>query len=81
MYGIETTTALLGWCSLINIGLLAFFALTIVAGKRWLAELHASLFGLDPARLNTIYFNFLALYKILIIVFNLVPYLALRLVF
>lgn len=69
---------LLGWCTLLNIGLLmlAFAALTVA--RKPILAIHNRLTGLEPAELSRAYFNYLANYKILIFVFNLVPYLALR---
>lgn len=69
---------LLGWCTLLNCGLLIFSSLMLVVFLKPVSQLHARLFDLDPTELKMSYFRFLANYKVLIIVFNLVPYLALR---
>lgn len=68
----------LGWCTLLNFGLLIFSSLMLVLFLKPVSQLHARLFNLDSADLSIVYFRFLANYKVLIIVFNLVPYLALR---
>jgi hypothetical protein len=68
----------LGWCTLLNFGLLIFSSLALVIALKPISQLHARLFDLDRAELSMAYFRYLANYKILIIVLNLVPYLALR---
>lgn len=78
MITIEVLTAFFGWCSVFNIGLLALTTVFLLVSKDWVSGIHASLFGLDRAELLPIYFGYLAHYKIAILVFNLVPYIALR---
>ena len=75
----QTLVEFLGWCTLINYGLLLFSTLILhtPAGK-WGRSIHGRLFGLKDSELDSLYFRFLANYKLLIFVFNLVPYLVLR---
>jgi len=78
MMTLENLTAFLGWCTVINFGILIVAALGIVAMRGTIGNIHSSMFKLAEADLSNAYFHYLANYKILIIVFNLVPYLALR---
>jgi len=75
----ETLTTFLGWCTLINAAILLFVALVIVTFRSTIAGLHAAMFGLDEARVSQQYFAYLANYKIALLIFNLTPYVALRL--
>ncbi len=68
----------LGWCTLINFGILACAAASLLMIGKSVAKIHHRLFAIPPTDLPKAYFNYLANYKLLIIVFNLVPYLALR---
>jgi hypothetical protein len=68
----------LGWCTLINFVLLLFSTVMLVMAGNFVAGIHQRLFSIDQAILRTCYFNYLANYKLLVLVFNLVPYLALR---
>jgi hypothetical protein len=43
-----------------------------------ISKIHGNMFGLEEAELSRAYFQYLAQYKILLFVFNLMPYLALR---
>ena len=68
----------LGWCTLLNFGMLIFAAIMLVVAHKPVAKIHGRMFDIESSELSKAYFNFLSNYKILIIVFNLVPYLALR---
>ena len=72
-------TSTLGWCAVINIGILLFATLMLLLGGRLPRRLHRELFGLDEVKLNEAYFQFLANYKLLILLFNVTPYFALQL--
>lgn len=76
---IEQLTTLFGWLSIINIVLLSFSAIMILAFKDFITQVQSKLFKLSATELMPIYFRFLAQYKLLIIVFNVTPYLALKL--
>lgn len=78
MESIETIRVFLGWCTAINMGMLIVAAGALAAGGRVIARWHASMFDLDPADVKKEYFQYLAHFKALVLVFNLVPYLALR---
>jgi hypothetical protein len=75
---IETLTELLGWASVLNIVVLMLSTTILVAMRGTIAKLHSQLFGLDEKDLGRAYFQYLAQYKIAIIVLNVAPYLALK---
>lgn len=68
----------LGWCTLINTGILVFSTIMLIVAGNFAIGLHGRMFKMDQTELRKSYFNYLANYKLLILVFNLVPYLALR---
>ncbi|NCO03345.1 MAG: hypothetical protein GW903_04060 [Alphaproteobacteria bacterium] len=74
-----TLTHFLGWCTLINIVIFLISTVMITLFKGLAMGLHKRLFNVDESFLTQSYFNYLARYKLLIIVFNLVPYSVLRL--
>jgi hypothetical protein len=76
----ETLTALLGWTSVINIAILAITTLSLIAMRGFITKVHARLFDMDEKDLGRAYFQYLAQYKIAIIVLNIAPYLALRII-
>ncbi len=77
---IETIRTFFGWCTVINIGLLIFSSIFLIAMRGTASRIHGKMFNLDEKYLSQTYFQWLAQYKIAIIVFNIVPYFALRIV-
>jgi hypothetical protein len=76
---INEVTVFLGWCTVINISIYVFSALFIVLFKSFITGLHSALVGMDASELPSLYFKYLGNYKVSILVFNLTPYIALRL--
>jgi hypothetical protein len=64
----------------LNLGLLILASLAVTLAGGPIRQLHARMFGLSENDLSRAYFQYLAHYKIAIFVFNLAPYLALRIV-
>ncbi len=78
MMTIESLTELLGWASAINLAVLLLSTLGLIAMRGAVARIHSKLFGLDEKDLGRAYFQYLAQYKIAIIVLNIAPYIALK---
>lgn len=76
---INTLSELFGWISLINMSLLLLSTVLLFSLKPVAVKMHSKMFGLDEKDLNRAYFQYLAQFKILIIVFNVTPYIALKL--
>lgn len=72
-------TEFLGWASVINIAFLLLSTIMVIAMRETIIRIHAKLFGLDDKELPKIYFQYLGNYKIVILAFNIAPYLALKL--
>lgn len=69
------------WCTVINAAvLIVAFAVFALGGTEFAYRLHGRWFALPPETFGAIVYMFLGAYKIAILVFNLVPYLALRIV-
>ncbi len=79
MEDIPALATFLGWCALINIGLLAYSTLMLTLFREPVKRMHRALFGLEPENLDASYFTFLGNYKLAILIFNIVPYFALKL--
>lgn len=75
---VEMMRVVLGWCAVINIGLLMFSSIFIITMRGVSLRIHRKMFNLDEQYLSQAYFQYLAQYKIAIIVLNIVPYFALR---
>lgn len=68
------------WCLLINYGALLAWFVAFWFGHHWMFTLHSRWFHLSEERFDGIHYLGMALYKIGILLFNLVPYLALCIV-
>jgi hypothetical protein len=80
MNNIQIITEFLGWCTVINYGVLLFSTIMIVGVGDWAKSIHSKLFKISKEQLDPMYFNFLANYKLAIFIFNLVPYIALKII-
>ncbi len=67
------------WCSLINYGLLIVWFLLFVLPHEWMYRLYGRWFRLTAEQFDAVNFAGIVLYKVGIMLFNMVPYVALRL--
>ena len=68
------------WCSVINYGVLIVWWLFFLLAHEWMYGLHSRWFHVSVEQFDTLHYAGMALYKIGILLFNLVPYIALRIV-
>ena len=74
---IEMIRAALGWCSIINIGLLLFWFLIILLAHDWVYNFHSKWFKLSVEKFDGIHYMGIAFFKVVVFIFNIVPYFAL----
>jgi hypothetical protein len=67
-----------GWMTLINFVVLIVSTAGVITFRTTIHTVHGSMFSLDPSELDLVYFQYLGWFKVLWIIFNLVPYIALR---
>jgi len=77
---IETVRAVFGWMSLINMGILIFAAVLFRLAGDFVFEVRSNIFPMDREFFDRVTYTGVTGYKILWIVFNVVPYFALTLV-
>lgn len=73
----EVWIEFLKWSLIINVGLLIYMTIMMVFARGWIFKVHSKLFQLDEKSFSAIIYSFLGLYKLLIIFFNLIPYIVL----
>lgn len=78
MNNIDTITTFLGWCSIINIVALSVVTLLLMVLRNTVIAIHSRILGISPEALPMAYMQYLSNYKIAIVMLNLVPYIALR---
>lgn len=80
---LETLRAFLGWCTLINFALLLWWWAWIALAGDWVYRVHTGLIRIQLSRpaFDAVHYAAMSLFKLLVILFNVVPYLVLRLAF
>jgi hypothetical protein len=77
---IDTLTNFFMWCTILNAGMLLVSLVLILALKNVAFKMHGKLFGITRDAFNTTIYGFLGFWKVVIIVFNVVPWIALLIV-
>jgi hypothetical protein len=77
---IELIRDTLAWCAVINIGLLLWWYVFITFAHDWTYRWHTKWFKMSVDTFDAIHYGGMGLFKIGIFLFNLGPYLALRIV-
>ena len=70
----------LGWCAVINIGILSVWFLAFALMRDWIFRIHTRWFTLTHTDFDAIHYAMMARFKLLVLLLNVVPYLALRIV-
>lgn len=73
---LETIRQILGWCTLLNFGMIFLAGLLTTALRGPVARMHGGMFAISEEQLSQEWYHWLGNYKIAIFVFNLMPYLA-----
>lgn len=77
---IEIARDVLLWCAAINYGTLLWWFLFFKFAHDWMHRFHGRWFRLSAEQFDAIHYAGMAIYKIGILLFNLVPYVALHIV-
>ena len=76
----QKLTSFFMWCTVINGGLLVFSIAGCVLAPDFGYNLQSSWFGIPRETVNVMVYGFLGAFKILWLIFNVVPYIALQIV-
>ncbi|MBO0857232.1 MAG: hypothetical protein J2P21_02005 [Chloracidobacterium sp.] len=77
---IELTRKFLLWCVFINYGILMVWFLVFTLAHDWMQRLNGRWFRLSDEQFDTLHYLGMAIYKIGIILLNLVPFLVLSII-
>jgi hypothetical protein len=77
---LEAIRSMLAWCAVINYGILLWWFLFFVLAHDWTYRVHSKWFPIPVDRFDAVHYAGIAFFKLLILVFNLTPYLALRII-
>ena len=76
---LEVFTSFLAWCTLVNLVFLLIWFFFLTAGGGWVRRMHGKWFALSDTEFAAIHYKAIAYFKLLWVMFNLTPYLVLRL--
>lgn len=76
---IQTLTSFFTWCTIINGGLLIFWVLVQMTIPKLVYKIQAAFFPMPVEKFNVVFYLFIGTYKIVFVVFNAVPLIALLL--
>jgi len=68
------------WCMLVNMGIYMFSVVSVLVIRDMTVNIHVKLFALDKETVKKSIYMYLAGYKLLIIVFNFVPWITLLII-
>jgi len=74
---ITTVKAFFLWCTILNAVMLGLSFLVYLFLGDWSYQMNNRMFSISRETFNTLSCSFIALYKIFVLAFNLVPYVAL----
>ena len=77
---IDSIRAFFMWCTILNFALLLFSSLFCICAADWVYQIHRKLFSISREAFNVLIESFIGLYKILVIMFNIIPYIALSII-
>jgi hypothetical protein len=77
---LEMIRAFFAWCSVINMGLLLLWAMFFMFAHDWTYRIHSKWFNMPIDKFDTMHYAGIALFKMGVLLFNLVPYFALRII-
>jgi len=77
---LEVIRSTLAWCTLINWVILLLWFLFFAFARDFVYRIHNKWFNIPVEKFDTIHYAGIVFFKIFVFMFNLVPYLALRIV-
>ncbi len=76
----EQLLPFLGWCTVLNWSLLVLWALLIMLANDFTYRIQTMFFDITKEQFDKIHYQAMVFFKMLVFMFNLVPYLALRVI-
>lgn len=77
---IQTLTSFFMWCSIINIGILIFLALIYMLVPNLAYQLQSKFIPISRETFDIVFYSFMGFFKVIVLVFNVVPWIALLII-
>jgi uncharacterized protein DUF6868 len=68
------------WCTIINFILFFISFIMIASMKKFIIKMHGKWYDISEDKFNLVFYNCMLFYKVAIIFFNLVPYIAIKII-
>lgn len=75
---IDELQSFLGWCFLLNFAILLVWFVLLAFARGFVYRLHGNLFPMSDETFNSIHYSGMAFYKLLNIMFFLIPWIVLK---
>jgi len=76
----QTLTSFFMWCSIINVGILFFLALIYLLAPNLAYRLQSKFISISRETFDIVFYSFIGFFKVVVLVFNVVPWIALRII-
>ena len=77
---IETLTTFFMWCTILNGAMLVLWAVMCRLAMDWVYSMHSKWFKISREAFNVAMYSLLGFFKIVFIIFNVVPYVVLLII-
>ena len=77
---IQTLTSFFMWCTIINSGFLIFLALVLMLAPNLTYRLQSKFIPITQETFNIVFYSFMGFFKVVVLVFNVVPWIALLII-
>lgn len=77
---IQTLTSFFMWCSIINFGFLIFLALIYMLAPNLAYQLQSKFIPISRETFDIVFYSFIGFFKVVVLVFNVVPWIALLII-
>ena len=77
---IQTVTTFFMWCTIINGALLVLWTTMLISAPDFVYRMQSKWFPIPRESFNVVIYSFIGLFKIIFLIFNVVPYVALLIV-
>lgn len=78
--GIKVIRDVLMWCTIINSGVLLLWFVLFALASDWMHRYHGRWFPMSKEAFNVVHYSGMGLFKLAVVLFNLVPFIALLIV-
>ncbi|MGB7451142.1 MAG: DUF6868 family protein [Lysobacterales bacterium] len=77
---IQTLTSFFMWCTIINTGMLIFLALIYLLVPNLAYRLQSKFIPISRETFDVVFYSFIGFFKVIVLVFNVVPWIALLII-